>query len=114
MIARGEGQGEGDSISLDVHAIAELKEKGVPSTNDAFKYNYVADDRGCYSELERGAVSLCYCNSEYPYYICAYVRMYICISCILCAENPPPLYDIQNVLNGAGSTVLILCVYAHT
>ena len=77
MIARGEGQGEGDSIILDVHAIAELKEKGVPPTNDAFKYNYVADDRGCYSELERGAVTLCYCSSEYPYYIRMCIRTYV-------------------------------------
>ena len=52
MIARGEGQGAGESISLDVHAIAELKEKGVPTTNDAFKYNYVADENGCYSEFD--------------------------------------------------------------
>lgn len=52
-IARGEGQGVSDSISLDVHAIAELKEKGVPPTNDMFKYNYVADDRGSYSEFDR-------------------------------------------------------------
>ena len=42
----------GESISLDVHAIAELKEKGVPPTNDAFKYNYVADENGCYSEFD--------------------------------------------------------------
>ena len=54
MIARGEGQGVGDSISLDVHAIAELKDKGVPPTNDLFKYNYAADESGCYSECDGG------------------------------------------------------------
>ena len=54
MIAQGEGQGVGDSISLDVHAIAELKDKGVLPTNDLFKYNYAADESGCYSECDGG------------------------------------------------------------
>lgn len=57
-IARGEGQGVSDSINLDVHAIAELKEKGVPPTNDMFKYNYVADDKGSYSEFDRVVITL--------------------------------------------------------
>ncbi|KJH51087.1 alanine--tRNA ligase [Dictyocaulus viviparus] len=33
-----------DSVDLDVHAIAELQERGVPTTDDSFKYNYTADN----------------------------------------------------------------------
>jgi len=31
-----------DTISFDVHAIIELQNKGVPPTDDSFKYNYKA------------------------------------------------------------------------
>jgi alanyl-tRNA synthetase len=47
-IARAAGPGVADSINLDVHAIAELKEKGFPPTNDAPKYSYEAKE-GVYS-----------------------------------------------------------------
>ena len=50
-IARGTGAGVDDSINLDVHAISELKSKGLPPTNDLPKYNYSADDSGKYSKL---------------------------------------------------------------
>ena len=50
-IARGTGAGVDDSINLDVHAISELKSKGLPPTNDLPKYNYCADDSGKYSKL---------------------------------------------------------------
>jgi len=49
-IARGAGSGIDDSINLDVHAISELKSKGLPPTNDLPKYNYSADDNGKYSK----------------------------------------------------------------
>ena len=49
-IARGAGSGVDDSINLDVHAISELKSKGLPPTNDLPKYNYSADDNGKYSK----------------------------------------------------------------
>ena len=39
-----------DSVSLDIHAISELKDKGFVSTDDAPKYSYKADDAGNYSE----------------------------------------------------------------
>ncbi|KAG5676030.1 hypothetical protein PVAND_005885 [Polypedilum vanderplanki] len=32
-----------DTVNLDVHAISELQEKGVPTTNDSFKYRYRAE-----------------------------------------------------------------------
>ena len=43
-IARAAGQGIADGINLDVHAIAELKERGFPPTSDAPKYNYESKD----------------------------------------------------------------------
>ena len=41
-----------DNFLLDAHAIDQLREIGVPPTNDLFKYNYVADDKGCYGEYD--------------------------------------------------------------
>lgn len=40
-----------DSVSLDVHAINELKDKGFTATDDSPKYRYTADSSGNYSEL---------------------------------------------------------------
>lgn len=48
-IAKGTGAGVDDSVSLDIHAISELKDKGVASTDDASKYCYKADNDGNYS-----------------------------------------------------------------
>ena len=98
MIARGEGQGAGESISLDVHAIAELKEKGVPPTNDAFKYNYVADENGCYSEFD----SLENCNFV-AFTQQTLVSMYIrtrpaCPLHLVCPHRPPPQNKMCTVL----------------
>ena len=50
-IARGVGAGVDDSVSLDVHAINELKDKGFAATDDSSKYHYTADNTGHYSEL---------------------------------------------------------------
>ena len=38
-----------DHISLDVHSIDELKNKGVKPTDDHFKYNYKANSDGDYT-----------------------------------------------------------------
>lgn len=43
LASQGKTSGVEDTISLDVHAINELKEKNVKPTDDAIKYNYVAD-----------------------------------------------------------------------
>ncbi|CAH8644282.1 unnamed protein product [Heterobilharzia americana] len=40
----------GSVIDLDVHALAELKNKGVPLTDDSEKFNYSADVEGNYEE----------------------------------------------------------------
>ncbi|KIH60222.1 alanine--tRNA ligase [Ancylostoma duodenale] len=32
-----------DTLDLDVHALAELQKRGIPPTDDSFKYNYKAD-----------------------------------------------------------------------
>ena len=49
-LARGTSSGVEDSINLDVHAISELKAKGIPITDDLPKYDYQADDHGIYSK----------------------------------------------------------------
>lgn len=38
-----------EEINLDVHAISDLQQKGVPPTDDSLKYRYTADDKGNYS-----------------------------------------------------------------
>ena len=40
LASQGKAAGQEDTLSLDVHAINELKEKGFAPTNDAPKYNY--------------------------------------------------------------------------
>ncbi|GAB6030509.1 hypothetical protein CHUAL_007371 [Chamberlinius hualienensis] len=40
LLSLGKGAGVDDSVSLDVHAISDLQNKGVPPTDDSFKYNY--------------------------------------------------------------------------
>ena len=47
-----------DSVSLDVHAINELKDKGFAATDDTAKYCYTADSSGNYSELT--SIITCY------------------------------------------------------
>lgn len=42
LLSQGKGSGVDDTIAFDVHAINELQSKGVPPTNDSFKYNYKA------------------------------------------------------------------------
>lgn len=39
-MSQGKGSGVDDTIAFDVHAITELQTKGVPPTDDSFKYNY--------------------------------------------------------------------------
>uniref|UniRef100_A0A7E4UWM7 Alanine--tRNA ligase n=1 Tax=Panagrellus redivivus TaxID=6233 RepID=A0A7E4UWM7_PANRE len=34
-----------ETLDLDVHAIAELQKKGVPTTDDSYKYGYTADEK---------------------------------------------------------------------
>lgn len=43
--------GSGTTVDLDVHAIAELREKGLDVTNDISKYYYSANKEGAYGEL---------------------------------------------------------------
>jgi len=47
VLSQGKGASKIEEINLDVHAISELQEKGVPPTNDTFKYKYeaVSDER---------------------------------------------------------------------
>lgn len=44
ILSQGKGTNKIDEINLDVHAISELQEKGIPPTNDSFKYHYKASD----------------------------------------------------------------------
>jgi len=43
LASQGKGGGAEDTVSLDVHSINELKEKGVAPTNDSSKYLYEAE-----------------------------------------------------------------------
>lgn len=42
IISQGKAASKIDTINLDVHALSELSEKKVPTTNDSFKYRYKA------------------------------------------------------------------------
>jgi len=37
-------------VGLDVHAISELQNRGLPVTDDSLKYNYSVDDNGLYGQ----------------------------------------------------------------
>jgi hypothetical protein len=37
---QGDASKKGEAVTLDVHALAELRDKAVPVTDDAAKYNY--------------------------------------------------------------------------
>jgi len=43
LASQGTGGSAEDKIALDVHAISELRDRGVPVTNDAPKHNYEAE-----------------------------------------------------------------------
>ena len=71
-LARGASGGLEDSINLDVHAISELKTKGVPPTNDLLKYDYVADDRGNYGNDSTKLNCSVYGSLKLKSYDCSY------------------------------------------
>jgi len=52
LLSQGKGSGVDDTIAFDVHAINELQSKGVPPTNDSFKYNYQAVSSSIDSQYE--------------------------------------------------------------
>lgn len=47
-MSQGSGGTVDDQISLDVHSINELNNRGVSATDDMSKYDYTADDQGHY------------------------------------------------------------------
>ena len=47
-----------DTINLDIHAISELKSKGLPPTSDLPKYNYKANESGKYCKNHAAALDL--------------------------------------------------------
>ncbi|XP_018606970.1 alanine--tRNA ligase, cytoplasmic-like [Scleropages formosus] len=50
--SQGKGSGDEDHIMLDIYSIEELRNKGLPATDDAPKYGYYVSDDGSY-ELEQ-------------------------------------------------------------
>ena len=50
-LSQGRGGVVDDEVNLDVHAISELQNKGVPPTDDSPKYRYTADEHGNYSKF---------------------------------------------------------------
>ncbi|XP_022255364.1 alanine--tRNA ligase, cytoplasmic [Limulus polyphemus] len=63
------GEGQDDSVKLDVHAISELQQKQVPTTNDLPKYNYsaVSDEKNAQYKFEEcsGTVLALRCNKTF-------------------------------------------------
>lgn len=51
-MSQGTGSTIDDRIMLDVHAISDLQNRGVPPTDDSPKHNYTADDEGNYSKIK--------------------------------------------------------------
>lgn len=51
-MSQGTGSTIDDRIMLDVHAISDLQNKGVPPTDDSPKHSYTADDDGNYSKIK--------------------------------------------------------------
>lgn len=47
-LSQGTGGTAADLIGLDVHAISDLQNRGVPTTDDAPKYKYQATENGKY------------------------------------------------------------------
>nr|CAD7200403.1 unnamed protein product [Timema douglasi] len=60
LVSLGKGASVDDQINLDVHAITELQDRGIPPTDDSFKYKYRAKslDKDAVYEFEpcRGRV----------------------------------------------------------
>ncbi|KOC69822.1 Alanine--tRNA ligase, cytoplasmic [Habropoda laboriosa] len=52
IISQSKSGGVDDQINLDVHAITELKNKGIKPTNDLPKYNYTVTNNKIYEEYE--------------------------------------------------------------
>lgn len=48
-LSQGAGGVQNDEINLNVHAISDLQNRGIPPTDDMPKYNYTADDSGNYT-----------------------------------------------------------------
>lgn len=52
LTSQGKGAGVEDTINLDVHAITELQNQGVPPTDDSLKYSYKAKSNDVDAEYE--------------------------------------------------------------
>lgn len=50
--SQGKGSGDVDHIMLDIYAIEDLRNKGVPVTDDGPKYRYTSDDNGNYGKTD--------------------------------------------------------------
>lgn len=46
LISQAKGSGNTDTICFDIHAISELQEKKIPTTDDSPKYAYKAVSNG--------------------------------------------------------------------
>lgn len=52
LLSQGKGAGIEDTINLDIHAITELQNQGVPPTDDSYKYSYKAKSNNIEAEYE--------------------------------------------------------------
>ncbi len=51
-----------ETINLDVHAINDLKTRGLPLTDDHSKYNYSSDANGTYSKFNLDIQTITVCT----------------------------------------------------
>lgn len=69
MKSQGKGSGNEDHIMLDIYAIEELRNKGVPATDDSPKYRYTSDDNGNYGRIDiHMFVVVIYCSHLYVFF----------------------------------------------
>lgn len=48
LLSQNAGGAIDDLIMLDIHSIADLQSKNVPTTDDSHKYKYISDSSGTY------------------------------------------------------------------
>jgi hypothetical protein len=77
ILSQGSGGWFDDQLNLDIHAITELQEQGVPRTNDLLKYDYHAsseDKDADYGKSELQLYNICDIWCKHKRYLDCRVR----------------------------------------
>eukprot|EP00127_Corallochytrium_limacisporum_P002595 Clim_evm31s134 gene=Clim_evmTU31s134 len=100
--SKGAGKGAGETVALDVHAIAKLKEDGVAPTNDAIKYDY---EDGDFKSAKAKVIAIHNANGEFLDRIDDSVnnRIGLVLDCTsFYAESGGQIYDTGFITSSAG------------